>query len=170
MDFEDAPNGGGCMELAEYMNEQRRKKQVCSSEVSYSVDDPVLQMIGDTPLVEYPGNSDIMCKLERESPTRSHKDRLALGMLLEMRERGELEPGEQVVEASSGNMAGGVALVANRLGHPCTIVSPETASPTKMGFVKSLGAELVQVPAVSHSSDDYYQNKAQQYAEENGGV
>lgn len=167
---EDTPSGGGCMELAEYMSNKRQKGAFCASNVDYDFDDPILQMLGDTPLVQYPGNSDVWCKLERESPTRSHKDRLALGMILELRERGELEPGERVVEASSGNMAGGVALAANRLGHPCTIVSPETASPIKMGFVKSLGAELIQVPKVSHESSDYYQNQARRYAEEHDAV
>lgn len=135
----------------------------------YTFTDPVLQQIGDTPLVRHP-NDAVFCKMERQSPTLSHKDRLAVGMLTELKERGELADGQRVVEASSGNMAGGVALACNRLGHPCTIVSPETASPIKMGFVTALGAELVQVRAVSHESDDYYQNRAAEIAEEDGAL
>lgn len=138
--------------------------------VRFEVDDPVLERIGDTPLVEFPGEGAIFCKLEVENPTRSHKDRLGLGMILTMRERGELEPGQRVIEASSGNMAGGVALAANRLGHPYTIVAPESASPIKMGYVRALGGELVQAPAVSHDHEDYYQNKATELAEETDGV
>lgn len=154
----NVPDGGGCIEAAETMSDRRRGS-------SYSFTDPVLQQIGDTPLVPHP-TADVFCKMERQSPTLSHKDRLAVGMLTELKERGELDDGQRVVEASSGNMAGGVALACNRLGHPCTIVSPETASPIKMGFVRALGAELARVPAVSHESEDYYQNRAAEIARE----
>lgn len=147
-----------------------RETDIYSDDIDCSLDDPVLERIGDTPIIEHPTNKNILCKVEHQNPTRSHKDRLALGMLLEMRAQGELNPGEHVVEASSGNMAGGVALAANRLGHPCTIVSPEDASPIKMGYVRALGGELIQVPPVGHESDDYYQNKAQRYAKENNAV
>lgn len=156
----NVPDGGGCIEVAETMSDRRRGS-------SYSFTDPVLQQIGNTPLVPHP-TADVFCKMERQSPTLSHKDRLAVGMLTELKERGELDDGQRVVEASSGNMAGGVALACNRLGHPCTIVSPETASPIKTGFVRALGAELVQVPAVSHESEDYYQNRAAEIAREKG--
>lgn len=135
----------------------------------YPVTDPVLRQIGDTPLIRHPA-ADVLCKLERQSPTLSHKDRLALGMVLELRESGELAAGQRVVEASSGNTAGGVALVCNRLGHPCTIVSPETASPIKMGFVRALDAELVQVPPAPHDSPDHYQVRGARLAAEADGV
>lgn len=158
----NVPDGGGCIEVAETLSERRRGS-------SYTFTDPVLQQIGGTPLVPHP-TADVFCKMERQSPTLSHKDRLAVGMLTELKERGELDDGQRVVEASSGNMAGGVALACNRLGHPCTIVSPETASPIKMGFVRALGAELVQVPAVSHESEDYYQNRAAEIAREKGAL
>lgn len=138
-------------------------------ESPYPISDPILQQIGNTPIVPHPAD-EVLCKMERQSPTLSHKDRLAVGMLYELRERGELDAGQHVVEASSGNMAGGVALACNRLGHPCTIVSPETASPIKMGFVKALGATLKQVPAVSHDSEDYYQNRARSLAAETGAL
>ncbi len=131
----------------------------------YAVSDPVLQQIGNTPLVRHPA-ANVWCKMERDSPTLSHKDRLALGMLLELRSRGELVDGQPVVEASSGNMAGGVALACNRLGHPCTIVSPETASPIKMGFVRALGAELIQVPPAAPDAPAHYQNRAEAIAQE----
>ncbi len=158
----NVPDGSGCIEVAEAMSERRRGSP-------YSFTDPVLRQIGDTPLVRHP-NDAVFCKIERQSPTLSHKDRLAVGMLTELKERGELADGQRVVEASSGNMAGGVALACNRIGYPCTIVSPETASPIKTGFVRALGAELVQVPAVSHESDDYYQNRAAEIAEEDGAL
>lgn len=158
----NVPDGGGCIEVAETMSDRRRGS-------SYTFTDPVLQQIGDTPLVPHP-TADVFCKMERQSPTLSHKDRLAAGMLTELKERGELDDDQRVVEASSGNMAGGVALACNRLGHPCTIVSPETASPIKMGFVRALGAELVQVPAVSHESEDHYQSRTAEIAREKGAL
>lgn len=147
-----------------------RITEIYSSNIGYDLDDPVLQQIGDTPIVQHPADKGIYCKLEYQNPTRSHKDRLALGMLLEMRRSGEIDGSSHIVEASSGNMAGGVALATNRLDHPCTIISPETASPIKMGYVQALGAELIQVPAVSHESDDYYQNRARGYSEENNAI
>ena len=155
----NVPDGGGRIEVGETTAERQQRGS------EYTFTDPVLRQIGDTPLVPHP-NDAVFCKMERQSPTLSHKDRLAVGMLAELKERGELANGQRVVEASSGNMAGGVALACNRLGHPCTIVSPETASPIKMGFVRALGAELVQVPAVPHESDDYYQNRAADIAQE----
>ncbi|WP_114577129.1 PLP-dependent cysteine synthase family protein [Saliphagus sp. LR7] len=135
----------------------------------FAITDSVLRQVGGTPLVAHPAD-DVLCKMERQSPTLSHKDRLAVGMLLALKDRGELADGQRVVEASSGNMAGGVALACNRLGHPCTIVSPETASPIKMGFVKALGAELIQVPAVSHDDEDYYQKQAARRANESDAL
>lgn len=158
-----------CIGLVDYLRQGQERDWQLTGDKQY-LDDPILRQIGDTPLIEHPNDKNVLCKLERESPTRSHKDRLALGMLLEMRKRGEIEPGEAIVEASSGNMGGGVALVANRLGHPCTIVTPETASPIKMGYVRSLGAELKEVPSASHDANDYYQNQARQYAEETDAV
>jgi cystathionine beta-synthase/cysteine synthase A len=108
--------------------------------------------------------------MERQNPTLSHKDRLGTGMILGLREMGELDPGQQVVEASSGNTAGAVALAANRLGHPCTIVLRESASPVKVGFVEALGAEIVKTPDVSHEHDYYYQKVAETYAKEHDAV
>ncbi|TKX48524.1 cysteine synthase family protein [Halorubrum sp. SD690R] len=132
--------------------------------------DPILREIGDTPLVPHPENEQIVCKMERQNPTLSHKDRLGAGMILGLRQKGELEEGQAVVEASSGNTAGAVALAANRLGHPCTIVMRETTSPVKSGFVRALGAEVVTAPDVDHDHDFYYQKVAETYAEEHDAV
>ncbi|MBV0926155.1 cysteine synthase family protein [Halomicroarcula limicola] len=132
--------------------------------------DPVLREIGNTPLVPHPENEQIVCKMERENPTLSHKDRLGAGMILGLRQMGKLSEGQRVVEASSGNTAGGVALAANRLGHPCTIVMRETTSPVKQGFVKSLGAEVVTAPDVGHEEHFYYQKVARRYADEHDAV
>ncbi|QLD90785.1 cysteine synthase family protein [Natronomonas salina] len=133
-------------------------------------EDPILREIGNTPLVAHPENEQIVAKVERENPTLSHKDRIGPGMILGLRQMGELEPGQRIVEASSGNTAGAVALAANRLDHPCTIVMRETTSPVKVGFVKALGAEIVTTPDVGHEHDYYYQTVAERYAQEHDAV
>lgn len=133
-------------------------------------EDPILREIGDTPLVPHPENEQIVVKIERGNPTLSHKDRIGAGMILGLREMGELEPGQRIVEASSGNTAGAVALAANRLGHPCTIVMRETTSPVKVGFVRALGAEIITTPDVGHEHDYYYQKVAETFAREHDAV
>lgn len=132
--------------------------------------DPVLREIGNTPLIPHPENEQIVVKMERQNPTLSHKDRIGPGMILGLRQMGELEPGQRIVEASSGNTAGAVALAANRLGHPATIVMRETASPVKAGFVRALGAEVITTPDVGHQHDYYYQTVAETYAQEHDAV
>lgn len=132
--------------------------------------DPILREIGNTPLIPHPENEQIVVKMERQNPTLSHKDRIGAGMIIGLRQMGELEPGQPIVEASSGNTAGAVALAANRLGHPCTIVVRETSSPVKLGFVRALGAEVVTAPDVGHEHEFYYQTVAKTYAKEHDAV
>lgn len=184
--MENISDGVGCSEIWEIMSERRSEVlapednlddsflniDVCKPSCPYELvrADPILREIGDTPVVPHPENEQIAMKVERQNPTLSHKDRLGAGMIIGMREKGELEEGQSVVEASSGNTAGGVALAANRLGHPCTIVMRETTSPVKKGFVQSLGAEIIEAPAVGHDDHFYYQKVAQRYAEEHDAV
>ena len=132
--------------------------------------DPILREIGNTPIIAHPENDQILGKNERQNPTLSHKDRLGVGMILGLRNMGELSKGQRVVEASSGNTAGGVALAANRLNHPCTIVMKSSTSRTKQGFVKSIGAQIINTPDVNHNDNRYYQNVARRYAQENDAV
>jgi len=184
--MENVPDGTGCSDIWEIMSERRSDDpapednlddsfldiEVCNPSCPYELAcaDPVLREIGDTPLVPHPENEQIAMKIERQNPTLSHKDRLGAGMIIGMREKGELEEGQHVVEASSGNTAGGVALAANRLSHPCTIVMRETTSPVKKGFVQSLGAEIIESPDAGHDEHFYYQKVAQRYAEEHDAV
>src|SRR6056297_1666789 len=102
----------------------------------FPTDDPVLRLIGDTPLISYPGTDRgrVLCKLETENPTRSMKDRIAMGILSEALADGGYDT---VVEASSGNTAGAVAFVANRLGADCKLACPDTTSRQKIGYMKA---------------------------------
>lgn len=160
------------MITAEAMQEYRNKNRQKQDMQPYDIKDPILSLIGDTSLIEYPGSlaGDLHVKLEKENPTGSMKDRIALGMILEMMESGELSDEDLVVEASSGNTAGGVALAANRLGFESVITTPETTSGQKMGYVESLGAELIACPDVDSDHEAHYRNRAQEIADERDGV
>ena len=129
----------------------------------YATDDPVLDLIGNTPMITYPGHERVLCKLESENPTRSLKDRIALGILLEALGDAAFD---HVVEASSGNTAGAVALVANRLDLDCTLTCPATTSPSKVGYMRAFGATVRRCPDVDADHPDYYQAVARRLADE----
>ncbi len=133
----------------------------------FPTDDPILGQIGGTPMLPYPGAEDgrLLCKMESANPTRSMKDRIAMGILTEALQNGEYD---RVVEASSGNTAGAVALVANRLGVPCTLTCPEGTSPHKIGYMKAFGAEVRTCPDVDSDHPDHYRAVAQRIAEDTG--
>lgn len=115
-------------------------------------------------------NGSIHVKCEFDNPTGSMKDRIAYGMIAELESTGELSPGDLVVEASSGNTAGAVALVANRLGYDAVVTAPVGNSPQKLGYVEALGAELVTCPDVEEADPRHYRRRARRIAEERGGV
>lgn len=138
-----------------------------------SPSDPLLKEIGDTMMVpcEDPSiNGSIRIKCEFDNPTGSMKDRIAYGMIAKLESEGVLSSGDLVVEASSGNTAGAVALVANRFGYDAVITAPVGNSPQKLGYVEALGAELVTCPNVTSDDDQYYRNEAKRIAQARGGV
>ena len=133
----------------------------------FPTDDPILSRIGNTPMIAYPGVADgrLLCKLESENPTRSMKDRIAMAILTEALQENDYHT---VVEASSGNTAGAVALVANRLGVTCKLTCPEGTSPDKIGYMKALGAEVHECPDVDSDHPDHYRATARRLADEEG--
>lgn len=116
-------------------------------------------------MIPYPGVDDgrLLCKMESENPTRSMKDRIAMGILTEALQDGDYDT---VVEASSGNTAGAVALVANRLDLTCKLTCPEGTSPDKIGYMKAFGAEVHTCPNVDSDHPDHYRAVARRLAEE----
>lgn len=139
----------------------------------YPTNDPVLSRIGGTPLIEYPGESDggdVYLKLESCNPTGSMKDRIALGIIRELEEEGRLSVDDIVVEASSGNTAGAVALVTNRLGYDSILTVPAGTSSQKRGYARSLGSEIVECPDVDSEHSRHYRKTAERIAEDRGGV
>jgi cysteine synthase B len=112
----------------------------------------LLDLIGETPLVELPRLSPpgrtIFAKLEGQNPTGSIKDRVALAMV----EAAELEPGQELLEPTSGNTGISLALVAKLKGLKLTCVMPENATPERRMLLELYGAEIVDSPGEQGSN------------------
>ncbi len=134
------------------------------------VKDSVLAAIGNTPLIKLRRASEetgctILGKAEFMNPGHSVKDRAALGIISDAIERGELRPGGLIVEGTAGNTGIGLAIVANALGMKTVIVIPETQAKEKKDTLRSLGATLLEVPAVPYKNDNNYVKVAARTAE-----
>lgn len=113
---------------------------------------PTLEaFIGNTPLVRLqrlPGETrnTILVKLEGNNPAGSVKDRPALSMIAEAESRGELEPGDTLIEATSGNTGIALAMTAAIKGYRMVLVMPEHMSAERRAAMRAYGAEIVLVP------------------------
>jgi cysteine synthase B len=108
------------------------------------------QFIGNTPLVRLqrlPGNTTnvILAKLEGNNPAGSVKDRPALSMIKEAEKRGEIKPGDTLIEATSGNTGIALAMVAAIKGYHLTLIMPENMSVERRQVMKAFGAEIILV-------------------------
>lgn len=133
----------------------------------------VLQLIGNTPLVEVKGLDTGRCrlfvKLESQNPGGSIKDRIALSMIADAEADGRLKPGGTIVEATAGNTGLGLALVASRKGYRLVLVIPDKMSHEKVAHLRALGAEVVMTRSdVGKGHPDYYQDRAEAIARETG--
>jgi [CysO sulfur-carrier protein]-thiocarboxylate-dependent cysteine synthase len=111
----------------------------------------LLDLIGDTPLVELPRLSPkpsvrLYAKLEGQNPTGSIKDRIAKAMIEAAEASGELEPGRALLEPTSGNTGISLALVAKLKGYPLTCVLPENATQERKRLLELYGTQLVFSP------------------------
>jgi cysteine synthase B len=112
----------------------------------------LLDAIGGTPLVELvnagtrPGVR-ILCKLEGCNPGGSVKDRPALSMIVNAEQRGELLPGEVILEPTSGNTGIAIAMIGAAKGYHVRLCMPECASAERVQILHALGAELSLTPA-----------------------
>jgi cysteine synthase B len=111
--------------------------------------------VGNTPLVRLqrlPGaenarrNNVVLAKLEGNNPAGSVKDRPALSMILRAEERGEIKPGDTLIEATSGNTGIALAMVAAMRGYKMVLVMPENQSVERRQSMRAYGAELVLTP------------------------
>jgi [CysO sulfur-carrier protein]-thiocarboxylate-dependent cysteine synthase len=111
----------------------------------------ILGLIGRTPLVELsrlaPNPSvRLLAKLEGQNPTGSTKDRVALKMVDEAEASGELVPGRELLEPTSGNTGISLAMVARVKGYSLTCVMPENATEERKRLLKLMGAKIVLSP------------------------
>ena len=114
----------------------------------------VLDLVGNTPLVELKsaGAVQIYAKLEGQNPTGSIKDRIAKAMIEAAEASGELEPGRELLEPTSGNTGISLALVAKLKGYPLTCVMPENATEERKRLLRLFGADIVYSPGAEGSN------------------
>ncbi len=111
----------------------------------------ILQTIGNTPLLRLDLSADlpgtVWLKLENRNPGGSIKDRVAFHLISDAMDEGQVEPGGLLVEATSGNMGIGMALVAAVRGLRCVLTMPESMSIERRNLLTALGAQLELTPA-----------------------
>jgi cysteine synthase len=114
----------------------------------------LLDLVGSTPLVELRPEGDVrlFAKLEGQNPTGSIKDRIAKAMIETAEASGELEPGRELLEPTSGNTGISLALVAKLKGYPLTCVMPENATEERKRLLRLFGAKIVFSPGEEGSN------------------
>ncbi len=132
--------------------------------------DNILQTIGHTPIVRInklaPKNVNLYVKVEAFNPMGSVKDRLALGVIEQAEQSGELKPGQTIVEATSGNTGIGLAMVCAQKGYPLVVTMAESFSVERRKLMRFLGAKVVLTPATKKGSGMLH--KATELAEKHG--
>ena len=108
--------------------------------------------VGNTPLVRLqrlPGDTSntILVKLEGNNPAGSVKDRPALSMIKHAESRGEIKPGDRLIEATSGNTGIALAMAAAIKGYKMTLIMPDNMSAERIASMKAYGAEIILTPA-----------------------
>ena len=108
--------------------------------------------VGNTPLVRLqrlPGdtNNTILVKLEGNNPAGSVKDRPALSMIQHAEARGEIKPGDSLIEATSGNTGIALAMASAIKGYKMTLIMPDNMSAERLASMKAYGAEIILTPA-----------------------
>jgi [CysO sulfur-carrier protein]-thiocarboxylate-dependent cysteine synthase len=117
----------------------------------------VLELVGNTPLVELsrlspkPGVA-LYAKLEGQNPTGSIKDRVAKAMIEAAEASGELEPGRELLEPTSGNTGISLAMIARLKDYRLTCVVPENVTEERLRFLRLFGAELILSPGAEGSN------------------
>ncbi|SCK20135.1 cysteine synthase CysM [Vogesella sp. LIG4] len=107
--------------------------------------------VGNTPLVRLKrmaGNSSnvLLVKLEGNNPAGSVKDRPALSMILRAEERGEIKPGDTLIEPTSGNTGIALAMAATMMGYKMILLMPEGSSQERVDTMRAYGAEVILTP------------------------
>jgi cystathionine beta-synthase len=123
----------------------------------------ILSTIGNTPMVQLHKvvagvPALVLMKVETFNPGHSIKDRMALKMVLDAEERGDLRPGGTIIECTSGNTGMGLAIAAAVKGYKCIFTTTDKQSKEKMDLLRALGAEVIVCPTNVESDDprSYY--------------
>jgi cystathionine beta-synthase len=130
-------------------------------------------MVGGTPMLELThldtGPCRLFLKLELMNPAGSIKDRIGISMIEQAEVRGDIKPGDTLVEATAGNTGLGLALVAAQKGYRMILVLPDKMSQEKIFNLRAMGAEVVLTRSdVAKGHPEYYQDLGQRIAKEKG--
>jgi cysteine synthase A len=131
----------------------------------------VLDLIGDTPVVRLhrlppQGSAMVWAKLESTNPGGSVKDRISKAMVEAAEEAGVLQPGDVIIEPTSGNTGIGLAMVAAVKGYRLILLMPDTMSAERRALLKAFGAELILTPGTDGMKGAVA--RAEELARENG--
>ncbi|MCD8505410.1 MAG: cysteine synthase CysM [Burkholderiaceae bacterium] len=136
------------------------------------------QLVGDTPLVRLqrlpgevgaPRGNVILGKMEGNNPAGSVKDRPALSMILEAEKRGDIKPGDTLIEATSGNTGIALAMVAAMRGYKMILIMPDNLSLERRASMTAYGAELILTPA-DQGGMEYARDLATKMQSEGKGI
>ena len=130
----------------------------------------ILGTIGNTPVVKIqhlaPAGTTMYVKCEAFNPLSSVKDRLAIAIIEDAERRGELKPGQTVIEATSGNTGIALAMVCAVKGYPFVAIMSDSFSVERRKLMRALGAKVVLYPAAERATGMV--KKAEEVAKKNG--
>jgi cysteine synthase A len=130
----------------------------------------ILETIGNTPVVRLnrmgPDHVELYVKVESFNPMASVKDRLAFAIVNDAEQRGDLAPGQTVIEATSGNTGIALAMVCAAKGHPFVATMADSFSVERRQVMRGLGAKVILTPAAERGSGMV--KKAEELAEAHG--
>ncbi|RNB51714.1 cysteine synthase A [Brevibacillus gelatini] len=117
-----------------------------------SVYESITELIGNTPLVRLnrivpEGAAEVWVKLEKFNPSGSVKDRAAYNLIAEAEREGLIQPGDTIIEPTSGNTGIGLAMNAAAKGYRAILVMPDNMSKERINLLKAYGAEVVLTPS-----------------------
>lgn len=133
--------------------------------------------IGNTPLIQLPRiggeeaqrrNNVILAKLEGNNPAGSVKDRAALSMIRRAEERGQIKPGDTLIEATSGNTGIALAMVAAMRGYKMILLMPENLTEERRQSMAAYGAKIILTPKTGGM--EYARDLAEQMQKEGQGL